>query len=102
MTIKFYCDNHCADFTKTEEQLIEQGQGFTHCAFYCAFCGEKLHIQNLDEIVKLDIEKRAEEYLTKGFNEIGIEATVELVERNKDQATYKIYKQILQKKGLMR
>jgi len=59
-------------------------------------------MDNFEEIIKFDIYKRAEEYLNKWFNELGIEATIEILERNKDQACYRIYKELLQERGLMK
>jgi len=59
-------------------------------------------MDNFEEIIKFDIYKRAEEYLNKWFNELGIEYTLEMLERNKTQATYRIYKELLQKRGLIK
>lgn len=68
----------------------------------CLLCGAKLFIENLEEIVKEDIYKRAENYLNKWFAENGIEGTLEILERNKTQPTYKIYVEILRKRGLIK
>jgi len=94
MKIKFYCKNHCADFEKTEEELKSE-KVITHCAF----CGEKLRIMNLDEVVKQDIYTQAKEYLDRWVRELGLEGCIELVERHKNQACYRIYKEILKERG---
>jgi hypothetical protein len=95
MIIKFSCSKHCLDFEKTEEQLRTE-RAITHCPF----CGEKLHIQNLNDVVASDMNKQVKEYIDKWFKELGIEGTIELVERNKDQAAcYRLYKEELEKRG---
>lgn len=41
----------------------------------------------------------AEEHLNKWVNEIGWDNTLDLIKRNKDQACYRIYKELLEKRG---
>jgi hypothetical protein len=96
MKVKFYCDNHCGDFEKDEQELRETAQSFR----YCPYCGLKLKIKNLEEIIEDDLYKRAEEYLNTWLNTLGIEGTIELINRNKDYSCSKIYIELLQKKGL--
>jgi hypothetical protein len=52
MTIKLTCKNGHS-FEKTEEQLIELAQACRYC-----YCGEKLSVQNLDEIVSEDMKQQ--------------------------------------------
>jgi len=95
MIIKFYCDKHCADFTKDELELIYQGQSFK----YCAFCGGKLHIENLIEVVKQDIDTRVGVNIDKWFREIGVDNTIDLIKRNKGQACARLYFDELKRRG---
>jgi len=100
MRIKFFCDNHCSDFEKDELELIESGQHFTHCAF----CGQILHILNLDEIVMKSLEEQAEENINKWFKEIGGDETLSLIQRNKEimgEKVYQNYKRELEKRGFI-
>jgi hypothetical protein len=95
MIIKFSCNKHCADFTKDEMEIIYQGQSFN----YCAFCGEKLQIQNLEEIVTLDIEIRVRNNIDKWFREIGVDNTIDLIKRNKGYACARLYLDELKRRG---
>jgi len=97
MIIKFTCNNHCADFQKDEIELISESRSQR----FCAFCGEKLTITNLDEIVAYDIDKRAEEYINKWLKEMGGDETLSLVQRHVSHSCYRIYKEILQRKGFI-
>jgi len=94
MIIKFYCEKHCADFQKTEEELRNQ-KVITNCPF----CGQKLRIQNLNEIITLDTEQTVKEYVDLWFLKMGIEYTIELIERHKDLAVYRLYKAEIEKRG---
>ena len=100
MMIKLKCINeNCAYcYEVSENELKEYGEYHKKCLL----CGHQLEVANLDEIVKLDIEKRAEEYINLWFRELGIEYTLELVERHKDEAVGRIYVDILKRKGLMK
>jgi len=95
MIIKFYCDKHCADFKKDELELIYQQQVFK----FCPFCGQKLKIANLDEIVKDDLEKRTKNNINKWFSEIGVDNTLDLIQRNKNNACARLYFEELKKRG---
>lgn len=95
MIIKFSCDKHCADFTKDELELIYQGQGFN----YCSFCGGKLHINNLVEIIQQDLETRVRNNINKWFGEIGVDNTIDLIKRNKNQACARLYFEELKRRG---
>ena len=55
---------------------------------------------NIDDTIRKDIYERANDYLDKWFSELGIEGTLELVERNSEMAVYRIYKELLENRGL--
>lgn len=96
MIIKFSCSKHCLDFEKTEEELRNE-KVITHCPY----CGDKLRILNIEDVVKSDIDTQVKNYIDKWFKELGIEGTIEMIERNKNQeASYRLYKTELEKRGL--
>ena len=66
----------------------------------CFLCGGNLEVDNLDEIVREDIEVKIKENVDYWFIKIGIEATMEMLEENKDLAVYRLYKIELKKRGL--
>jgi len=95
MIIKFTCIKCGNNFTKDELELIYQGQSFN----YCAFCGGKLHIENLVEIVKQDIDTRVRANIDKWFREIGVDNTIDMIKRNKNQACARLYFDELKRRG---
>ena len=96
--IKLTCSVCNYSYSVSENELLTNPQ--YHQA--CFLCGGKIFIENLNEVVNEDLYKRAENYLNKWFNELGIEGTLEMLERNKHQATYRIYEEILKRKGLIK
>lgn len=95
--IKLKCSNDNCNYCYqvTQKELEDNPQYYK----VCLICGSRMKIDNYKEIIKFDLYKKAEEYLNKWFTEFGIEGTLELIERNKNQACYRIYKEILEKKG---
>jgi len=96
MIIKFYCKNHCADFDKDDIELQYQNQSFR----YCAFCGEKLQVENIVEIVIYDLRLRIKNNINKWVKEIGMDNVIDLLKRNKNTPSYKFYKEELESRGL--
>ena len=68
----------------------------------CIICGSKIKIDNVEEIVEKDLYYRAEEYLNDYIRTLGIEGALELCERHKDEATGRIYMELLRKKGIIK
>ena len=95
MIIKFYCKNGHY-YEVDEAKLIAEPQSHRYC-----YCGEKLSISNLEDIVKKDLYTQAEEYINRWIKEIGGDETLSLVQRHRDQSCYRIYKEILQRKGFI-
>jgi len=93
--IKLKCERCKHQIEITDEELKENGMLYTHCLH----CGGKMDVLNLDEIAKKDIYTQAENYIKKWVSEIGWDNTLDLIQRNKDQGCYKIYKEILTKMG---
>ena len=63
-------------------------------------CKHSLQINNLNKIIKNDVTIQVKQNLHKWFNNLGIEGTIELIERNKDQSITLLYFNELKKKGL--
>jgi hypothetical protein len=93
--VKLKC-KHCKyEYEISEAELKDNGELYR----YCIVCGGEIEILNLDELCKNDIYKKAEEYINKWVYEIGWDNVLDLLKRNKNNACYKIYKEILQKRG---
>lgn len=97
MIIKLKCPNNICQYCYelTEEELLDNPQYHRTCPI----CQSKLAVVNLDEIVEQDLYQQAENYLKQWVQEIGWDNTLDLIQRNRNQACYKIYKEILLKKG---
>lgn len=54
----------------------------------------------LEEVIKMCTIIQARQYLTKWMNELGIEGTIEMLNRNKDYPPVQIYFDLLREKGL--
>jgi len=100
MMIKLTCISEVCgySYSVSETEFRENGLYYVRCLV----CGSKNKVSNLEEIVEQDIYKKAEEYINKWFAELGIEGTLEMIERNKEQATYRIYVELLRKRGLIK
>jgi len=95
MLIKLEC-RHCGEVIEVEEiNLIQEPEMYRNC-FLCSY---KMEVRNLDEVVKFDIYKKAENYLNEWIQKLGLEGCIELIERHKNQACYRIYREILEKRG---
>jgi hypothetical protein len=102
MLIKLKCLNENCEycFEVSEAELRDNPQYYERCLV----CGSKLKVEKecLKEIVKKDLYQQAEEYLNKWFGEMGIEGTLEMIEKFKEQPTYRIYQDLLRKRGLIK
>jgi predicted RNA-binding protein Jag len=94
MTIKLTC-KHC-DYT------IERKQEDLEYSKYCSKCGQQLKVENLDDIVSQDIQTQVRQHLHEWFNTMGIEGTIEMIERNKEQGSAKFYIELLKEKRLIK
>ena len=68
----------------------------------CIICGSKIKVDNVEEVVKKDLYDRASELLNSWIRTLGIEGALELCERHKDEATGRIYMELLRKKGIIK
>lgn len=96
--IKLKCQNpSCAYcYSVSPKELEEYGKLYHNI---CMICGKRLDVVNLEEIIKKDIETKVKEYVDLWFKTLGIEYTLEMIERNKNQACYRFYKTELLRRG---
>lgn len=93
--IKLKC-KHCKyQYEISEAELQDNGELYR----YCLMCGGEIEILNLVEIIAKDLETQIRKNIDKWFKELGIEYTIEMCERNKNNACYKLYKRELEKRG---
>ena len=97
--IKLKCNNdHCKfSYSVSEKEFVEYGKMY-HA--FCQICGSKLEVVNLEELVRKDIDTEVKENVDMWFARLGIEYTLELLERNKDIPIYRLYKAEIEKRGL--
>ena len=94
--IKLKCSNeNCNYCYEVSEAEYKEYAGYHS---HCFMCGSQL-IVDLGDVVEKDLYQRAEAYIDKWVAEIGWDNTIDLIKRNDNQACYRIYKEILQKKG---
>lgn len=96
MKIKFNCPKCNFHFEKTEEELKNTTQSFRHCSL----CGTKLSVENVKEIVTNDLELEVHSRVNEWFKTLGIEYTLELIGRHKDDEVGKLYVSDIKKRGL--
>lgn len=98
--IKLICVNDVCKYSYevSEKELTEYPEYHKKCLI----CGNQLKVteESLNEVVKKDLYTQAEDYINKWSAEMGLEGCMELIERHKDQSCYRIYKEILEKRGL--
>jgi len=98
--IKLKCINvDCAySYEVSEKELEEYGETY-HSK--CLICGSKLEVAqgSITELVKFELFKRAEGHLNNWLLQIGWDNTLDLIQRHKNQACYRIYREILEKRG---
>jgi len=95
--IKLRCSNPKCQYKYkiTPDELKDNGELHTHCLF----CGFKIEVTNLSEVIDRDLNIQIKQYIDKWIKSEGIEGCIELVERNKNQACYRLYKEELEKRG---
>jgi len=95
MLIKLKCKACHYDYEITEDELYDKGQYHK----FCFRCGGENEVINLGEILDKDIDTQIKQYIDKGFKKHGIEGTIEIIERNSNQACYRLYKEELERRG---
>jgi hypothetical protein len=94
--LKCINDNCAFTYSVSEEEFKEYGK---HYHQFCMICGSKLQVDNLEEIIVKDTEEKVKEYIDLWFRTLGIEYTIEMVERHKELAVYRLYKAEIEKRG---
>jgi hypothetical protein len=97
MLIKLRCKNPVCKYNYeiTEAELIDNGELHR----FCLMCGGENEILNLEEIVDTDIERQVRDNINKWFKSEGIERTIEICEKHKSSAIYRLYQAELKKRG---
>ena len=95
MTINFKCKK-CGNEIHIPEEEIDN---IDKNVIFCEFCGDKMEIINLEEIVKKDINTKIKGNINKWVNLIGWDNVIDLIQRNKEQACYRLYKEELERRG---
>lgn len=93
--IKLKCSVCHYSYEVSEQEIFDNPQYHNNCL--C--CGAKNEVENIEELIHNDIFERVEQYINKSVAKIGWDLTLDLIKRNKTQACYRIYKEILAKKG---
>ena len=95
MLIKIRCTKCGFTFEVSEQEFVEN-DGLYHS---CIVCYAKTEVINLEEIVHFDIERTVKNNVDKWFKSQGIEGTIEMIERNKDNAVGRLYIKELRQRG---
>lgn len=77
MIMLFQCKNNHS-FEVSEEKLRQEGIVMR----YCPYCGEKLSIVNIDDVVASDLKKQIADKITLWIKEMGGDEMLSMVERN--------------------
>jgi hypothetical protein len=93
MIIKFACPKGCMHYEKEENDSQVALR-------YCSFCGAKMRLANLDEMVIEEIKKDVKLKVDKWMRELGIEGCIEVIERESTRPFIKFFYQELQSRGL--
>jgi hypothetical protein len=97
--IRLVCINEYCKYSYevSEAELKEYGKYHEKCLI----CGSKLEIadKSLKEIVKQDVDTEIKNNVDIWFKQLGIEYTIEMVERHKGTAIYRLYKAEIEKRG---
>jgi hypothetical protein len=97
MLIKLEC-RHCGEVIEVEEiNLIQEPEMYRNCSL----CSYKMEVMNLDELIKFDVETQIKMNINKWLKELGGDETLSLIQRNKNQACYRLYKEEMIKRGFI-
>jgi hypothetical protein len=97
MLIKLEC-RHCGEIIEVEEiNLIQEPEMYRNCPL----CSYKMEVVNLDELVKFDVETQIKMNINKWLKELGGDETLSLIQRNKNQACYRLYKEEMIRRGFI-
>jgi hypothetical protein len=97
--IKLDCVKCHYSFEVSDKEFMEHHSLYIGCFLQC---GGENKIINFEEIISLDIERKVKMNIDKWFNTLGIEGTVELIERNKEYAISRLYEEELRRRGVIK
>jgi hypothetical protein len=93
--IRLKCQHCKYEYSISEEELRDNGELYK----YCFVCGGIVDIINLEEIIRKDIDTEVKDNVDIWFLKLGIEYTLEMIERHKNLAVYRLYKTEIEKRG---
>jgi hypothetical protein len=99
LMIKLDCKICHYSFEVSEKEFMEHPELYKSCFLQC---GGENQVLNIEEIINTDIETTVKNNVTKWFNELGIEGTVELIERHSQYAIQRLYQQELRRRGVIK
>jgi|GEM_PF-6466049 len=94
MILKFSCINHCLDFEIDSKELTNQSFRF------CSYCGEKMKIENMNEVVSEIIIETVKRNTDEGLRHMGVEGFLEAVEKLTNEKTKKLFQTELKNRGI--
>lgn len=97
MLIYFKCNKCGVEFSKKEEEIITENLSYRFCS-----CGGNLSIQNIEQIVKQDVDQWLDRDFFNALNCLGVEGTIEAIEHLQNQKVKELYQDKLRKKGLVK
>ena len=98
--IKLKCSKCEYSFEVSELEFKEHPILYKECFVGCG--GMNNQVTNLDELVLSEIDRQINNNINKWFNTLGIEGTVELIERNSNYAISRLYQQELRRRGVIK
>jgi hypothetical protein len=95
--IRLKCLNENCEycFQVSEKEFTDNPQYYERCLV----CGSQLKVINVEEIVKLDIEKRVKENVDNWVKKFGWDYVLDLIASNKNNAVYRLYLEELKRRG---
>lgn len=95
--IKLKCKKCNYSFEVSEIEFKEHPETYIECFVRC---GGSNTIVNVEVAATMIIEQEVKANIDKWFNILGLEGTIELIERHKDQEVcYRLYKEELKRRG---
>ena len=99
MMIRLKCLNENCEYSYevSEAEIKEYGEYHKKCLI----CGSELRVtkESIKEIVKKDLEIEIKKNVDTYFKNLGIEYTIEMIERNKELAIKRLYVAEIRKRG---
>jgi hypothetical protein len=96
--IKLICINPDCGYSYQVSKKELENYGQYHKT--CLLCKSQLKVDNLEEIVRVDIDTEIRNNVDTYIKIFGIEGAWELIERNKNQACARLYFEEFKRRGI--